>query len=140
MDEAEDAVYIGSSDEEGQDDASAALAAVERELRQASRRRCRRRRPAPRALAACLLPWPTRLHTTATVPHHKQVEAQLERLLARQSALQEERERLQRVAAAERKHPRRDWTGSFEWDARVQRLLGDVFGLQTFRPLQVWTC
>lgn len=71
------------------------------------------------------------------MPRTEQVEAQLERLLSRQTALQEERERLQRVVAAERKHPRRDWTGAFEWDARVQRLLGDVFGLRAFRPLQV---
>lgn len=51
-------------------------------------------------------------------------------------ALQAERERLQRKVAAEARHPRCDWTGQFEWDARVQQLLGGVFGLRAFRPLQ----
>ncbi|KAL4440297.1 hypothetical protein ABPG75_003298 [Micractinium tetrahymenae] len=73
----------------------------------------------------------------AAVEHEmRQVEGQIERLLARQAALQEERERLSRVLAAEARAPRRDWQGAFEWDARVAQLLGAVFGLPSFRPLQ----
>lgn len=65
-----------------------------------------------------------------------QVEAEIERLLARQAALQEERERLARVLAVEARAPRRDWQGAFEWDDRIAQLLGTVFGLASFRPLQ----
>ncbi len=64
------------------------------------------------------------------------MEAQIERLLARQAALQEERERLARVLAVEARAPRRDWQGAFEWDDRIAQLLGTVFGLASFRPLQ----
>lgn len=64
------------------------------------------------------------------------MEGQIERLLARQGALQEERERLARVLAAEARAPRRNWQGAFEWDTRVAQLLGTVFGLPSFRPLQ----
>jgi ATP-dependent DNA helicase Q1 len=65
------------------------------------------------------------------------VESQIERLLGRQAALQGERERLQRAVAAEQRAPRADWAAAaFPWDARVQQLLGEVFGLGGFRPLQ----
>ncbi|PSC67654.1 mediator of RNA polymerase II transcription subunit 34 isoform X1 [Micractinium conductrix] len=66
----------------------------------------------------------------------RQLESQIEALLARQGVLQAERERLARVASAEARAPRADWQGSFEWDARVAQLLRSVFGLAAFRPLQ----
>ena len=44
---------------------------------------------------------------------------------------------LLRAVAAEQRAPRADWAAAaFPWDARVQQLLGEVFGLGGFRPLQ----
>lgn len=66
-----------------------------------------------------------------------QVEAQIESLLQSQSQLQERREQLLRLAAADARAPRADWaTASFPWDTQVQSLLGSVFGLSAWRPLQ----
>jgi ATP-dependent DNA helicase Q1 len=66
-----------------------------------------------------------------------QVEVQIEALLVRQAALQEERERLQRFRAVQERAPLADWAaGTFAWDQRVQQLLGDVFGLSSFRRHQ----
>lgn len=96
---------------------------------------------APTARAASARPPahpPRVLLLCATFPASRpeQVEAQIEHLLSRQAALQEQRERLQRMRAAEARAPRADWLGTFAWDGRVQQLLGDVFGLRSFRPLQ----
>ncbi|KIZ03728.1 RecQ protein-like (DNA helicase Q1-like) [Monoraphidium neglectum] len=72
----------------------------------------------------------------------KEVEAEIERLLARQAALRQEREALTRQAAVEKRAPRADWAAAaFQWDQEVRvftvvRLRRDVFGLDGWRPLQ----
>lgn len=55
-------------------------------------------------------------------PAFTQVEHQVEALLARQAALQAERERLTRAMAVERRAPRADWTGAFPWVRCLGRL------------------
>lgn len=63
-----------------------------------------------------------------------QVEAEIESLLARQAALREQRDRLQRLAAAEVRAPRADWQqDSFPWSRRAAEVLRDAFGLHGFR-------
>jgi hypothetical protein len=65
-----------------------------------------------------------------------QVEAKIERLLARQQQLNDLRERLRQRLAAEVRAPKADWQGFFHWDGAVAAALRDVFGLDGFRPLQ----
>lgn len=139
----------GSGDEASQGAGTAQeLQAVEHELRQA-RTNAPRELPLPaaaarrrgcvseRALCRVLLQLRLGACTVCFSLSLLQVEAEVERLLARQSELQAARERLQRVLAAEQRAPRADWArGAFEWDGRVQQVLGAVFGLASFRPLQ----
>jgi len=67
----------------------------------------------------------------------RRVESQIEHLLHRQSSLQEERERLQRLVAAEARAPSANWAeASFPWDAQVSDLLRSVFRLPSWRPMQ----
>ncbi|CAD7699899.1 unnamed protein product [Ostreobium quekettii] len=66
----------------------------------------------------------------------RKVNKQIEALLNRQSRLQEQRESLQRRVDVERRAPRREWKGAFDWDEDVMRVLKNVFGIQNFRPLQ----
>ncbi|GAB4814165.1 hypothetical protein N2152v2_001211 [Parachlorella kessleri] len=65
-----------------------------------------------------------------------EVEAEIERLLARQQHLIDHRERLQCRLAVEIRAPIADWLGSFPWDGTVAVALQDVFKLRGFRPLQ----
>ena len=67
----------------------------------------------------------------------RSVERQIESLLTRQSELQAERERLQRLAASEARAPRADWAqGTFPWDSEVASFLRSPFRLAAWRPLQ----
>ncbi|KAL4519136.1 hypothetical protein Ndes2526A_g00239 [Nannochloris sp. 'desiccata'] len=68
----------------------------------------------------------------------RQLESQIENLLHRQQTLQESRDRLQRLVAADARAPRvADWAAaSFPWDMQVQNLLRSVFRLSSWRPLQ----
>lgn len=63
-----------------------------------------------------------------------QVESEVARLLSRQQVLVARRESLLQSLQREQLAPRVDWaTGIFEWDARVEQLLGQVFKLGAFR-------
>ncbi|PNH04289.1 Uricase [Tetrabaena socialis] len=58
--------------------------------------------------------------------------------MQRQEQLRGRREGLLRRVEQERRAPRADWRQqSFPWSGRLAGLLGDVFGLRRFRPLQL---
>lgn len=108
---------IGLSGDDGNDVPAQRLQEVELELAQARGEACCRCGRERRSM----LPWPKRRHSTFTPPYPSpplgivQVEHEVEVLLARQAALQTERERLTRAIAVERRAPRADWTGTFPW-------------------------
>lgn len=100
----------GPSGDDGNDGSAQRLQEVELELAQASwcpppPHSCRLRFALRHSPTACGLGYPCAW----------QVEHQVEVLLARQAALQAERERLTRAMAVERRAPRADWTGAFPW-------------------------
>ena len=66
----------------------------------------------------------------------REVEGAIEGLLAEQTALQAEREDLQRRVALDQRAPRAEWSGSFPWDAQLLGLLSQPFRLPGFRPTQ----
>lgn len=64
-----------------------------------------------------------------------QISSNIQQLTARQHALTAQKEALLNTKAA-RLNPERDWATGCEWDAKALRILGEVFGLAGFRPLQ----
>lgn len=68
----------------------------------------------------------------------QQVEAEVEALLQQQHTLRERRDQLLRLIQVEERAPRKDWTREdFPWSVQVDALMKEVFGLASFRPLQL---
>lgn len=64
----------------------------------------------------------------------KQLEHEIESLLARQQVLQAQREQLCRSVSANARAPKADWQeGDFAWDDAIKTHLQTHFGLQAFR-------
>ena len=63
----------------------------------------------------------------------REVEHEIEGLLARQQVLQAQREQLRRFVSANARAPKADWQGSFAWDDAIKAHLQSQFGLQAFR-------
>ena len=63
----------------------------------------------------------------------RELEHEIESLLARQQVLQAQREQLCRSVSANARAPKADWQGSFAWDDAIKAHLQTQFGLQAFR-------
>lgn len=68
-----------------------------------------------------------------------QIGEQVEYLLQRQHELQSRRDELRQVVETDKRAPKADWSGIFDWDDRATTQLRDVFKLQSFR-YQVAEC
>ena len=69
-----------------------------------------------------------------------QVNGQIEKLLRRQQDLQRKHNTLLQKVETNRRAPKADWSGTFEWDEMGKQILNDMFKLASFRYLDATFC